>query len=215
MTVTQNSIIYTIADDNTAYVGQARKTNSNGHVLGTNAAGELVIPSSIFYNDKTYRVIKVAAYAFRQSKITRLLIRKGISRLEDRSFNECKQLEEIILPGSITFIGTCSFGNAHALKRAIIKPSLNEITLESSAFGIDIVLEKLYLCSGKIIADPGMIYNVASNAVIYKRIGVEYNHTSIKTEVSDFCNLRTKTFMIQQKKIITGVFVFVFIAQYT
>ena len=77
---------------------------NNEHASGTIAAGEQVIQSSTFYNNTASRVTNIVSCAFSRLKITQLFMHKGILRLEDTSFNECKQLEEISLPESIALI---------------------------------------------------------------------------------------------------------------
>lgn len=210
-TVTIRSIVYTLIDGRKAYVGKEGKVDGNGHTSGTNAEGEIFIPSTIFVNKSTFRVTTVSAYAFRHSKITRVIIQDGIKTLCDRSFNECHYLEEVILPGSITLIETCTFGHAHALMRAIIQPSKNRIKIDSSAFSCDYILEEIYICSRAINTDKTTFLSSNSELVIYKRRGVSYTYSQMTTEVSDYCDLPKQSSCLTNRKKSISLEIFIFI----
>ncbi len=72
---------------------------------------------------------------------------EGIKRLEDRAFENCKSLEEIVLPDSVTSIGPWCFSNS-SLKSIVIPDSVTEIG-EVAFYGCR-ALEKVEIPAAKI-----------------------------------------------------------------
>lgn len=75
------------------------------------------------------------------------IVSEGITRLEDRAFENCKSLEEIVLPDSVTSIGPWCFSNS-SLKSIVIPDSVTEIG--EVAFDGCRALEKVEIPAAKI-----------------------------------------------------------------
>lgn len=102
-------------------------------------AGDIVIPSSISYQEKSYFVTTIMDYAFsrtditsiqlpnsikeigesafsRCSLLTNIEIPSGLQTIQDLAFNDCENLENIFLPKSIHYIGNAAFMDCTQLK---------------------------------------------------------------------------------------------------
>lgn len=69
----------------------------------------------------------IDAYAFANTKITRLELPEGTESIATRAFASCTSLEEVILPDSLKIIGERAFLNCTSLKKVTTGKSLAEI----------------------------------------------------------------------------------------
>ena len=85
-----------------------------GHVDGSNATGELVIPESVNYYSATYTVTIIADNAFSGcSGLTgSLIIPETITSIGANAFNGCSGFTgDLTIPNSVTYIGTSAFSS--------------------------------------------------------------------------------------------------------
>ena len=96
--------------------------------------GDVVIPSSVTYNDETYSVTgighsafascfdltsisipssltTIGLYAFSATALTSIAIPEGVTTIGGHAFEYCNSLTEISIPHSVTSIGTYAFFN--------------------------------------------------------------------------------------------------------
>lgn len=97
----ENNICYQInKEDNTAFVKES-----------LNASGEIIIPSSVTYNDEKYKVTKVLRDAFKNNtEVYKVKISEGIKEIESGAFYN-NYILEVSLPNSIEFCDGYSFGS--------------------------------------------------------------------------------------------------------
>ena len=115
---------------------------------------DLVIPSVVLHNEKQYKVVRIAMYAFEYNTyIQSVVISEGIIDIEEFAFDCCENLKTIRFPSSLTTIGTyfeCTslesidipegvtsilygaFAECRSLKKAQLPSTLEEI--EDEAF---------------------------------------------------------------------------------
>ena len=62
---------------------------------GKNYKGDIVIPETIVYKKKTYKVTKISSYAFKKSDITSITLPNTITSIGDEAFYECGELQAI------------------------------------------------------------------------------------------------------------------------
>ena len=99
-------------------------------VVGYNVSvsGEIVIPSSITYNAKTYSVIMIGDNAFNSCiGLTSIIIGNGVVSIGERAFAYCKSLSIVTLPGSVKSIGERAFASCRGLTSIIIPNSVTSI----------------------------------------------------------------------------------------
>ena len=64
-------------------------------------SGELVIPSSIIYNNVNYKVTGIGMSAFDCTNVQSVVISNGVTNIEAWAFRGCSNLVSIVIPPSI------------------------------------------------------------------------------------------------------------------
>ena len=76
--------------------------------------GNVVIPESVTYNNKTYSVTSIDSYAFEGcSGLTSITIPNSITSIGYSAFKNCSGLTSITIPNSVTSIGYFAFQNTN------------------------------------------------------------------------------------------------------
>lgn len=122
-----------------------------GEAGPTAYTGDIVIPETIEYNGKTYKVTSIGG-VFKDSQITSIIIGNNVTTISKGCFSGCTELAKVKLPaGLVTFNGNL-FENCTALEEISIPGTVKEvssnqfkgttnlkkITFEEGATGIDI-----------------------------------------------------------------------------
>ena len=77
---------------------------------GANYSGDIVIPSTITYNDTIYNVTSIGSSAFKYCEnLKSVVIPNSVTTIEDEAFAECKYLRSITIPNSVTTIKDRAF----------------------------------------------------------------------------------------------------------
>ena len=106
-TFTQGNLNYSINSDGAS-------VTVTGHMDGTSATGELVIPESVEYYNTQYTVTIIAASAFSGcSGLTgSLIIPESVTSIGVAAFSGCSGLTgSLTIPDAVTFIGNVAFSN--------------------------------------------------------------------------------------------------------
>ena len=75
--------------------------------------GDIVIPSSITYNNKSYTVNKIGIYCFNLcSGLTSVSIPNTITTIEERAFHNCKGLTSLNIPASVINIAGSTYNTS-------------------------------------------------------------------------------------------------------
>ena len=105
-------------------------------------SGDIIIPETVTYNDKTYTVTQIGSStfyncsslnsvklpnsintirgsAFYDSGITSIDLGNSVSKIDSYVFQYCESLTEIELPQSLTSLGYMAFGDCISLKKAV------------------------------------------------------------------------------------------------
>ena len=81
-------------------------TNPNGY------KGNIVIPSSIVYNDVIYSVTSIGGGAFQYCRdLTSVTIPNSVTSIGGGAFYSCSGLTSVTIPSSVTSIGRSAFRN--------------------------------------------------------------------------------------------------------
>lgn len=112
--------------------------------------GDVVIPSAVEYDGRTYAVTRIGERAFancgelksvtipstvtciennafcRCNSLSRIDIPETVKSIGDEAFSDCKSLESIVIPNSVTVIGESAFANS-GLTGIVIPESVTEI----------------------------------------------------------------------------------------
>ena len=91
--------------------------------MGTSTETNVVIPST--HNGKS--VTKIASGAFANRPIASVVIPESVTRIEDRTFSNCRSLKSVTLPKSLTYIGAEAFADCTGLTAIDIPESVTVI----------------------------------------------------------------------------------------
>ena len=94
----------------------------------SNYYGEITIPQTIEWNERTFTVTAIGDWAFFQSDITSINMPSSITRIEEVAFSHCDQLDSIAIPNSVTYIGIIAFGSCKNLKSISLPNNLETIS---------------------------------------------------------------------------------------
>ena len=76
---------------------------------------DVVIPSTIEYNNKLYTVVGIGGAAFATSKIKSVIIPNTVTIIEPEAFYDCYALTSVTIPNSVTSIGVGAFSGCSGL----------------------------------------------------------------------------------------------------
>ncbi len=150
--------------------------------LHSDYEGDVVVPSTVNYNDTIYQVVKIGERAFTQChKLNSVTISEGITEIGTFAFDYCRALTSVSLPNSLTTIqgyafigcgklanvnlpanletiGTAAFDMSTAFTHLVIPKSVTSIG--GMAFG--------YCPMESIIVEEGnTVYHSAGNCLIH------------------------------------------------
>ena len=94
----------------------------------TNYSGDVIIPSTVNYNDVTYSVTSIGSSAFRsRTGLTSITIPNSVRSIGSRAFYGCTGLTSITIPNSVTSIGDWAFYGCTGLTSITIPNSVTSI----------------------------------------------------------------------------------------
>ena len=100
---------------------------------GIDAKDNVVIPETVYYNDKPYTVTAIGMQAFNQcSDLTKVSIPKSVTSIDIMAFSYCSGLTEVVIPESVTSIGNWAFFHCTGLVNLSLPGSVTSI--KTSAF---------------------------------------------------------------------------------
>ena len=107
-----NNIYYELASDTASVTYYSTETGKNAVAY----YGDIVIPETVTYKDKVYRVTWVGSSAFNYCPgITSISFPKSLRGFGGSAFSSCKSLKSITLPDSLKWIGGAAFVGCTAI----------------------------------------------------------------------------------------------------
>ncbi|MCR5131752.1 MAG: leucine-rich repeat protein [Prevotella sp.] len=108
---------YTVLSDGTVGLGSGRNAAVSHYI-----SGRIIVPPTITVSDKTYKVSRIMPMAFRLcDQIKVVIVREGITSIDDFAFVGCSSLVEVELPSTMQTIGTGVFFKLPKLLAVICK----------------------------------------------------------------------------------------------
>lgn len=105
---------------------------TNEGELYNHYSGDITVPETVEWNERTFTVTAIGDDAFSQSDITSINMPSSITRIEHTAFSHCEQLDSIAIPDSVTYIGGQAFRGCERLKSVVFPIFLESI--DYSAF---------------------------------------------------------------------------------
>ena len=122
------TIYYNFINDNTELAVTYRGSSSYDYDYSNKYTGNVVIPKSVTYNEKTYSVTSIGNEAFSLCYgLTSVTIGSGVTNIGGSAFYGCSKLTSITIPNSVTSIGSDAFGSCSGLTSITIPNSVTRI----------------------------------------------------------------------------------------
>lgn len=89
--------------------------------------GDIVIPSTVVYSNRTFSVVEIGNSAFGNTDITSVTIPNSVTSIEVRAFYRCNNLTHVTIPNSVTTTGRNVFEDCKNLTSVKLSDSLTKI----------------------------------------------------------------------------------------
>lgn len=103
-------------------------------IYGKEYTGNIVIPSTVTYEYKTYTVTAIADDAFEDTEITGVEIPETVTVIDEGAFCDCSKLASIVIPNSVTIVGECAFQGCSSLASITLGSGLTDIKEEAFSY---------------------------------------------------------------------------------
>ena len=108
-------------------------TDELGVTSGTSKyTGDIVIPETVMYRDKVFKVTQITANAFKSCNITSVSIPQSVTAIGSSAFSGCSSLSSIVIPEGVKELGSSAFSGCTKATSVSLPNSITSIG--SSAF---------------------------------------------------------------------------------
>ena len=156
-------------------------------------AGNISIPSSVFYAGVNYNVTSIGDFYFLKcNDLASITIPNSVTSIGDFSFYECSGLTSVIIPNSVTSIGQQAFYDCTGLTSIIIPISVTKIGVWNFLGCINLasirvesgntVYDSRDNCNAIIVTNRNALFAGCKNTVIPNTV------TSIEYHAFQFCS---------------------------
>ena len=190
---TMGYLNYSVNDDGTT-------VTVNGHVDGTEATGELVIPEMVTYNELTYSVTTIGEWAFGAcfGFNGNLVIPNSVTTISDCAFCYCNGFTgNLVIPKSVTTIGGSAFYYCSGFNGNLVIPNsvtyiggdaFSECAFSSVEYNVtdcaDISWSAFFYCTGQLIIGEN-VERIPANMFQFVAFSLILSHAEVPPIVGD------------------------------
>ena len=110
-------------------------------------SGDIVIPETVTYNNKTLTVVGINSNAFYMcSELSSITIPNTVTYIDSGAFRDCKAITSIIIPSSVTYIGVWTFEGCESLNNIVFEDGNETLEWENINPSIYEVYSIFYDC---------------------------------------------------------------------
>ena len=110
-----------------ATVSVTYETTNSSHY--SSLSGDLVIPETVSYNNKSYIVSMIGKEAFVGClDLTTIVIPNTVTSIGEKAFSTCRKVTRIIIPNSVLYMESCAFQDCSSLDSLIIPNSVSMLS---------------------------------------------------------------------------------------
>ena len=164
------TLYYNITSYAYPYTVKVISQNQNSPFYSSYPTGNLIIPSSVTYNGRTFSVTALANSAFFGcSGLTTVTIPNSVTSIGDLAFRNCSGLTTVTIPNSVTSIGSDAFYNCSGLVSVYYTGTIAEwcgITFGNSWANPLTIAHNLYI-DNNLVTDlviPNTVTEIKDNA---------------------------------------------------
>lgn len=95
---------------------------------GASYSGDVIVPESVTYDGKTYRVTSIGYCAFNECRnLTYVDIPNSVTTIADWAFSDCSNLTSVNIPNNVNIIGDYAFKSCNKLISVTIPNNVTSI----------------------------------------------------------------------------------------
>ena len=103
-------------------------TDELGVTSGTSKyTGDIVIPETVMYRDKVFKVTQITANAFKSCNITSVSIPQSVTAIGSSAFSGCSSLSSIVIPEGVKELGSSAFSGCTKATSVSLPNSITSI----------------------------------------------------------------------------------------
>ena len=103
-------------------------TDELGVTSGTSKyTGDIVIPETVMYRDKVFKVTQITANAFKSCNITSVSIPQSVTAICSSAFSGCSSLSSIVIPEGVNELGSSAFSGCTKATSVSLPNSITSI----------------------------------------------------------------------------------------
>ena len=138
-------------------------------------SGDIVIPETVTYNNKTLTVVKIGENAFYYcSELSSVIIPQTVTYIGSQAFIGCGAITSITIPNSVTFIGYKAFGNCISLNNIVFEDGDKTLEWDNNDHSLTIFygcpIDSLYLGRNLKRTDEYYAYGLFQDSSVKKLI---------------------------------------------
>ena len=185
---------FTITVGNYIYQGNIDNPKCYISAASTSISGDITIPSSVYYNGKTYTVVYLNNF-FNCTNLTSVVIPNTVSDIGN-AFVGCTNLTSVVIPSSVTNIASCGVSAGLTLGAFAYCTNLKDVTVnwEIPLTVMSCVFSSAGACTLHVPAGTEEAYRAAN---VWKDFYIPGTTLSVSTDSLNFTNTSgQKTFNI-------------------